>query len=131
MRCLYGNFVKILYANLFKKFDKERYLFLSNLYAYFPQKMEMGFISDFQIWNSYFFCKIFYEIAELSVRNQHGFYGWKMKAANLKHISNEGTKSRDCFKFAAFIFSACTIWLGKENRTNWKCTQSFDFLQVK
>lgn len=56
-----------------------------------------------------FFCKIYDEIAELSVRNQHGFYGWKIKAANLKTISNEGTKSRDFFKFAAFIFSAGTI----------------------
>lgn len=40
-----------------------------------------------------FFCKIYDEIAELSVRNQHGFYGWKIKAANLKKSQTKARRA--------------------------------------
>lgn len=40
-----------------------------------------------------FFCKIYDEIAELSVRNQYGFYGWKIKAANLKQSQTKARRA--------------------------------------
>lgn len=40
-----------------------------------------------------FFCKIYDEIAELSVRNHVGFYGWKIKAANLKKSQTKARRA--------------------------------------